>query len=149
MPPLGLFRKKEKQPAETKKETRRGPKTERKTLLEELCGTNKELYEALSRTLLLDPEHMVKEGIEPHIQKAEEYEKAQNTMNARIEYQVAGQIALHDGKLPQVQKYFKKAAEIEPNSAYTKAFEYFGKKENAEKAIAIAQEFYAKSAKRT
>jgi tetratricopeptide (TPR) repeat protein len=149
MPPLGLFRKKEKQPTETKKETRRGPKTERKTLLDELCGNNKELHEALSRTLLLDPEALIKEGIESHVRKAEEYENAQNTMNARIEYQVAGQIALHEGKLPQVQKYFKKAAEVEPNSAYTKAFEYFGKKENAEKAIATAQEFYAKSAKKT
>jgi len=147
MAPLGLFRKKEK-PAETKKDSHVTSKTEPKTLLDELCGNNKELREALSRTLLLNPEATVKEGIEFHVEKAEEYEKAQKTTNARIEYQVAGQIALHDGKLPQVQKFFKKAAEIEPDSPYRKAFEYFGKKENAEKAIAAAQEFYAKADKR-
>jgi tetratricopeptide (TPR) repeat protein len=146
MAPLGFFRKKEKA-AETKKETHAAPKAEPKTLLDELCGGNKELREALNRTLLLNPEAMVKEGIESHVEKAEEYEKAQRTTNARIEYQVAGQIALHDGKLPQAQKFFKKAAEIEPDSPYVKAFEYFGKKENAEKAIAVAQEFYAKAGK--
>ena len=144
MAPLGFFRKKEK-PAETKKDSHVTSKTEPKTLLDELCGNNKELHEALSRALLLNPETIVKEGIEPHIEKAEEYEKAQKTTNARIEYQVAGQIALHDGKLPQAQKLFKKAAEIEPNSLYVKAFEYLSKKENAEKAIAVAREFYAKA----
>jgi len=145
MAPLGLFRKKEKQTAETKKDSLVASKAEPKTLLDELCGGNKELREALGRALLLNPEAMVKEGIESHVEKAEEYEEAQRTTNARIEYQVAGQIALHDGKLPQVQKLFKKAAEIEPDSPYVKAFEYFGKKENAEKAIAVAQEFYAKA----
>jgi len=146
MAPLGLFRKKEKA-AETKKDSLVASKAEPKTLLDELCRGNKELREALGRTLLLNPEAMVKEGIESHVEKAEEYEEAQRTTNARIEYQVAGQIALHDGKLPQVQKLFKKAAEIEPDSPYVKAFEYFGKKENAEKAIAVAQEFYAKAGK--
>ena len=147
MTPLGLFRRKEK--TETRKDTQAKSKTETQTLLDQLCGNNKELHEALSRTLLLNPETTVKEGIEPHIEKAEQYEKEQRTTNARIEYQLAGQIALHEGKLPQVQKYFKKAAELEPDSPYTKAFEYFSKKENAEKAVAVAQEFYAKSGKRT
>ena len=147
MAPLGLFGKKEKQTAETKKDSLVASKVEPKTLLDELCRGNKELHEALSRALLLNPEAMVKEGIESHVEKAEEYEKAQRTTNARIEYQVAGQIALHDGKLPQVQKFFKKAAEIEPNSPYRKAFEYFGKKENAERAIGVALEFYAKAGK--
>ena len=141
MTPLGFFRKK---PEETKKEA---PQAEPQTLLDELCGGNKELHEALSRTLLLNPEASVKEGIDFHIAKAEEYEKAGKATNARIEYQVAGQVALHDGKLPQVQKYFKKALDIEPDSPYRKAFEYFAKKENAERAIAAAREFYAKTGK--
>lgn len=146
MPLLGFFRRK-KETTETKKETQKAQKAEPKTLLDELCKGNKELHEALSRALLLNPETTVKEGIESHAQKAEEYENDQRTTNARIEYQIAGQIALHDGKLPQMQKYFKKASEIEPDSPYTKAFEYLSKKENAEKAIAVAQEFYAKTNK--
>lgn len=144
---LGFFRRKGKETTETKKEKHAAPKAEPKTLLDELCKGNKELYEALSRALLLNPESTVEEGIESHAQKGEEYENAQKTTNARIEYQVAGQIALHDGKLPQMQKYFKKAAEIDPDSPHTKAFEYLSKKENAEKAIAVAQEFYAKANK--
>jgi tetratricopeptide (TPR) repeat protein len=147
MPLLGFFRRKEKETAETKKETHAAQKAEPKTLLDELCKDNKELREALSRALLLNPESIIKEGIESHVQKAEEYEDAQKTTNARIEYQVAGQIALHDGRLPQMQKYFKKAAEIEPDSPYKNAFEYLSKKENAEKAIAVAQEFYTKASK--
>ena len=148
MAPLGFFRKKEKEAVETKKDAHVTSKTEPKTLLDELCGGNKELREALSRALLLNPETTVKEGIESHVEKAEEYEKAQRITNARIEYQIAGQIALHDGKLQQMQEFFKKAAEIEPDSPYRKAFEYFGKKENAERAMGVALEFYAKADKR-
>jgi tetratricopeptide (TPR) repeat protein len=147
MPLLGFFRRKgkEKETTETKKETKEKPKPEAKTLLDELCKNDKELCEALNRALLLNPETATKEGIESHVQKAEEYEKDQRITNARIEYQAAGQVALHDGKLPQMQKYFKKAAEIEPDSPYKKTFEYLSKKENAEKAITIAQEFYTKA----
>jgi Tfp pilus assembly protein PilF len=140
MTPLGLFRRK-------KEETETTMQAEPGAMLDELCGGNKELHEALSRTLLLNPEKMVKEGTDFHIAKAEEYEKAGKTTNARIEYQIAGQVALHDGKLPLVQKYFKKALDIEPDSQYKKAFEYFAKKENAERAIAAAREFYAKTGK--
>lgn len=145
MSPLGLFRKKA---GEKKKEAHVAPQTEPETLLEELCGGNKELHEALSRTLLLNPEMTVKDGIDLHVKKAREFEENQKPTNARIEYQLAGQIALYEGKLPQVQRLFKKAAETEPDSPYKKAFEYFGKKENAERAIAVAREFYAKTVKR-
>lgn len=147
MPLLGFFRRKEKGTTETKKETQETLTAEPKNLLDELCKNDKELREALSRALLLNPESIIEEGMESHAQKAEEYENNQKTTNARIEYQVAGQIALHDGKLPQAQKYFKKAAEIEPDSPYKKAFEYLSKKENAEKAIAVAQGFYSKTTK--
>jgi len=147
MPLLGFFRRKGKATTETKKETHATSTLELKTSLDELCKDDKELCEALSRALLLNPESLMKEGIDTHAQKAEEYENAKKTINARIEYQVAGEIALHDGKLPQMQKYFKKAAEIEPDSPNKKALEYLSEKENAEKAIAVAQEFYAKASK--
>lgn len=144
MTPLGLFRKKEK---ETKEKLASSlPKEE--TLLDQLCGGNKELHAVMSRTLLLNPETTVKQGIDFHAQKAQEFEGDHKPRNARIEYQIAGEIALYEGKLQQVQKLFKKAAEAEPEYEFKTAFEYLSKKENAERAITIAQEFYTKTGKR-
>jgi F0F1-type ATP synthase delta subunit len=143
-----LFRKKEKETTQTKgKPTASAP--EKKTVLEELCKGNKELQDVLSRTLLLNPETTAKEGIDFYTKQAEKHEANQKPRNARIAYQVAGEIALHEGKLQQVQKFFKKAAEAEPDYEFKRVFEYFNKKENAEKAITIAQEYYSKTAKRT
>lgn len=144
MTSLGLFRRKSE---DKKKEAQETMQAKPETMVDELSGGNKELHEALSRTLLLSPERLVKEGIDFHAAKAEEHEKAGRATNARIEYQIAGQLALHDGKLPLIQKYFKKALDVEPDSQYKKAFEYFAKKENAERAITAAREFYAKTGK--
>jgi hypothetical protein len=70
-------------------------------------------------------------------------------VRARVEYQTAGELALYEGKLPQVQKYFKKAAEVDPDYPNKGIFEFFVKKENAEKALSVAQEYYARKAKTT
>ena len=149
MTPLGFFRKKEKTPADKTPKQSEAPLPQQITLLDSLCAGDKELLQTLSRTLLLNPETTVKEGIDYHTEKAQAYEKDQKLRNARIEYQVAGEIALFEGKLQQVQKLFKKAAETEPDYEFKKAFEYFNKKENAERAIAVAQEFYTKTGKKT
>jgi len=141
MTPLGIFRKKEK---EEKKEE---AQPTQKTLLEELCGDDMELYEALSRTIMLNPEITVKEGVDSHVGKAQEHEKAGNHVRARIAYQVAGEISLYEGKLAQMQKFFEKASEVDPNYANRNVFEYFGKKENAERALTVAKEFYTKIGK--
>jgi len=147
MPPLGPFRRKEKETPEKRKETPAAQPAQ-KTLLDELCDNDKELQAALSRTLLLNPETTVKEGMNFYAEKAQEYEQAKKPRNARIAYQVAGEIALFEGKLAPVQKFFKKAAEVEPECPYRNAFEYLSKKENAERAVAVAQEFYKKTGKR-
>ena len=149
MPPLGLFRKKEKTPIYKPQKESTASLPKEMMLLDSLCGGDKQLLQTLNRTLLLNPEQAVKEGIDYHTEKAQTYEKDKKPRNARIEYQVAGEIALFEGKLQQVQKLFQKAAEAEPDYEFKKAFEYFNKKENAEKAIAIAQEFYTKTGKRT
>ncbi len=149
MTPFGLFRKKQKDTPEKKKETPKTKKPTQKTLLDELSGGNTELYEALSRTLLLNPETLVKDGADFYANKAQEHEEAQNPRDARIAYQVAGEIAMYEGKMAQVQKFFKKAAEVDPECPYKDAFEYLSKKENAERAIAVAKEFYKKMGKRT
>jgi hypothetical protein len=149
MTPFGLFRKKEKDTAEKKKETAKAKQPTQKTLLDELSGGDRELHEALSRTLLLNPETVVKDGADFYVNKAQEHEEAQNFRNARIAYQVAGEIALHEGKMVQMQKFFKKAAEVDPECPYREVFEYLSKKENAERALALAKEFYTKMRKRT
>lgn len=149
MPPLNPFGKKEKQPTTEKKETPATTKPAQETLLEELCKGDQNLFTALSRTILLNPETTLQEGIEFHATKAQEYENAGNNTSARIAYQIAGEIALYEGKPQQMQKYFKKAAEIEPEYPHKKDFEYLSNKENAERAIAISREFHDRTSKRT
>lgn len=139
MAPLRIFRRKRKKIEETVAE---------KTLLDELCGDDAELKGVLSRTLLLNP-RMTAEGggIDPHAEKAQEYEKNKDYFRARVEYQVAGELALYEGKLAQVQKFFKKAAEVDPDYPHRSILEFLTKKENAERAWAVAQEYYARTAK--
>jgi hypothetical protein len=145
MTPLGIFKRRKKE-TEGKIEK----KIEEKTLLEELCKGDNELYSALSRTLLLNPETTKKSGeMDARVEKAQEYEKNKDYLRARITYQVAAELALFEGKAAQVQKLFKKAAEIDPAYLNRSIFEFLAKKENAEKAIAVAQEYYARMAKPT
>jgi len=138
MASVGIFKRRKEETEE-----RVEKKVEEKTLLEELCKGNNELYNVLSRTLLLNPEMTKQAGeIDARVERAQEYEKNKDYVKARIEYQVAGELALLEGKMAQVQKLFKKAAEIDPTYSNRNIFEYFAKKENAEKAIVVAQEYY-------
>jgi len=148
MTPPSLFKRKKKDEREGKGKAT-GPEAAQKTFLDELCSEDKELHEALSRTLLLNPDRILKEGMNFYAKKAQGHEEAQKPTDARIAYQVAGEIALYEGKLAQMQKYFKKAAEVDPKCPYRNVFEYLSKKENAERASAAAKEFYTKMGKRT
>ncbi len=145
MTPPPLFRR--KKTPEKKKETTAEPT--QKTLLDELCSDDTELQNALSRTLLLNPETTLKEGMNFYAKKAQELEEAQKSREARIAYQLAGEIALYEGRQAQMQKFFKKAAEVDPECKYKKVYEYLSSKENAQRAIAVAKEYYAKMGKRT
>jgi len=135
----GIFRKKEKKAAVEQPAP--------KTLLEELCGDDRKLYEVLSKTTLLNPEMTAREGINTYFEKAQEYEKAGDHVRARVAYQTAGEISLYEGKLTQAQKFFNKALEVDPKSPYKSVFEFYAHKENAEKALKVAREFYARTAK--
>jgi len=145
MTPLGIFKRRKKETEE-----RIEKKVEEKTVLEDLCKGDKKLYSVLSRTLLLDLEITKKAGeMDARIEKAQEYETNKDYVRARIEYQVAGELALYEGKAAQAQKLFKKAAEVDPAYPNRNIFEFFAEKENTEKAIAVAQEYYARTAKPT
>ena len=141
---LGFFRRKK----EVKEREEEG-KTEstEKSLLEELCGDDTELFSVLSRTVLLDPSRLLEEGIDPYIKRAQEFEEKKDFLRARVNYQVAGELALYEGDLAKARDFFKKCAQLEPNTEYKKIFAYFNKKANAEKALKVAQEYYARTAK--
>jgi len=144
MAPLGIFRRRKKEAEE------RVEKVKEKTLLEDLCKGNNELYNALSRNLLLNPEMTKGAGeIDARTEKAQEYEKNKDYVRARIEYQVAGQLALYEGKTAQVLNLFKKAAEVDHDYPNRNIFEFLAKKENVDKAVAVAKEYYAQTAKPT
>jgi len=142
MAPLSIFKRKKEEKVEKKEE--------KKTLLEELCKGNKELYNALSRTLLLNVDSTKSAGgIDKRIERAQEYEEKIDHVRASIEYQVAGELALFEGKKDLAQKFFQKAAEVDPSSPYRSVLEFLAKKENTEKAIAVAKEYYAHTPKST
>lgn len=52
---------------------------------------------------------------EAHLEGAKEYENDKYQVRTRGKYQVAGELALYEGKLAQIQAFFKKAAEIDPD----------------------------------
>ncbi len=143
MGPPGFFRRKK----ETEKKEEKTSESTEKSLLEELCRGDTELFSVLNHTVLLDPSRLSDEGIDSYIEKAQEFEKKKDFLRARINYQVAGELAQYERKLTQVQKFFKKCAELESNPEYKKVFAYYSKKANAEKAINFAQEYYTRTAK--
>jgi len=141
---LSLFRGKRK---EQVKETAT-PSSPDKILIEELCGNDKELCEASSILILVNPELVVTNGVDSFAAKAQEHEMAKDFVSARIAYQVAGEIALFEGDLQKALSLFKKAAEVDPSYTFRKVFNYISKEENAERLFAVAQEFYSRMQKR-
>ena len=138
MSPLGFFKRKKK---EEKVEEKAKP--EEKTLLKQLCGEDSELYETLSRTILLNPAQALKEGVDSYLQKAKEFEEKGDPLRARIMYQVAGEVALYEGKTDQVQKFFKKCVETETNPEMQKVYQFYTNKKNLDKAVTVARKYYA------
>ena len=126
---LKRFRKKEKKKAveETAKLI---------TELEQICGDDKETYEALVDTMFLDP-RKIKSSMKEAVENAKKFEKAKDLTQARLWYEIAGGLAIYEGNVKKVVEFF---SECEKNSS--------GKKylilKNPEKAVAKAQEYYAK-----
>lgn len=128
---LGLRKKKEKQ-----KETKN---IAAKSELEELCGNDKETYEALFNTMFLDPrkpEVSIKEAAE----KARKFEKEKDLLNARVWYKIAGAMAIYEGNVKKVEEFFSKCEKLLPERKYKIL-------KNLKKAVAKAQEYYKKCLK--
>ena len=125
---LDRFRKKEKKiDVETKKTI---------TELEQLCGDDKETYEALHHTMFLDPRKpgtSMKEAAE----NAKKFEKAKDLVKARAWYEIAGGLAIYEGNVKKVVEFFTECEKISPDTKYPIL-------KNPEKAVDKAQEYYKK-----
>ena len=109
-------------------------KEETPTSLESICSDDKEIYEALYKTMLLDPtrtEVSMKEAEE----KAKASEKQADTLRARVWYELAGGLAIYEGDVKKVEKYFGKCAELAPDVSYPIL-------KMPDRAVAKAQEYY-------
>jgi len=130
---LDKFRKKKTKEHTLTKQTKR---VEEATNLEKICADDKESYEALRESMFLDPRKLdvpMKDSVE----KAKSFEKQGKKVEARIWYEVAGGLAIYEGDVEQVKKYFSKCKELSPNSAYPIL-------KIPEKAVSKAQEYYGK-----
>ncbi|MCS7124126.1 MAG: hypothetical protein NZ932_01740 [Candidatus Bathyarchaeota archaeon] len=129
---LDLFKKRKK-----KDESGKAENTSQRQLtkLEQLCGDDKETYEALYNTMFLDPRKIgvsMKEAVE----NAKKLEKEKDLTRAKVWYQIAGGLALYEGNVEKVVEYFGKCEKLSgvsypilknPKKAATKAREYYEK----------------------
>lgn len=106
------------------------------TDLEEICGDDKEVYEALFETMYLDP-RKIKIAIDQALDRAKEFEKEKNNHRARVMYDIAGGLAIYEGNAAKVKQFFSKSAKLNPDYPYPIL-------NVPERAIAKAKEFYDK-----
>jgi len=128
---LDFLKKKEKKDVKASLEPQRQQLTE----LEQLCGDDKETYEALSNTMFLDPRKIgvsMKEAAE----NAKKFEKEKDLVRAKVWYQIAGGLALYEGDVEKVVEYFGKCEKLSGVS--------YPILKNPERAVAKAREYYEK-----
>jgi hypothetical protein len=102
------------------------------TTLEQICGNDKETYQALSY-MFLDP-RKIDVSIEEAVDKAEKAEKEKDLTSARMWYEVAGGLALFEGNPKRVAEYYGEAERV-TGEKYLIAH-------NPDEAVAKAQEYY-------
>jgi hypothetical protein len=126
---LDRFRKKKKEEKNTDIEH-----TKIITELEQLCGDDKETYEALFHTMFLDP-RKVGTSMKEAEDNAKKFEKAKDFVRARTWYEIAGGLAIYEGNVKKIVEFFSEIEKISPDTKYTIL-------KNPEKAVAKAQEYY-------
>lgn len=108
--------------------------------LEQICSDDKEAYEALRDTMLLDPSK-VEMSMEEAVEKAKSFENQDDNLRAAVWYQVAGGLAIWKGDVKKVKRYFRRCAKL-TNRNYPIL-------ENTERAVKKAQEYYQKHSEKT
>lgn len=110
------------------------------TRLQELCGSDDELYRTLSSLMFLDPKKITI-PIENVLSEAREMEAKGNKIRAEVGYRIAGGISLYKGDTEGVRSYFSKAASFAENSHP----EYNSIAKRADQAVSVARKFYENS----
>ncbi|MFQ6065353.1 MAG: hypothetical protein ACE5L6_07740 [Candidatus Bathyarchaeia archaeon] len=130
---MGLLNRFRKKKAE---EEIREKKEEKEEIsdLERICKGDKEVYEALRTTMLLDP-RKVEVPLKEAAKRAKDFEKQKDRIRAKTWYEVAGGLAIYEGDVDKVKEYFSKCAELSPDSNYTIL-------KIPEKAVSKALEYY-------
>jgi hypothetical protein len=103
--------------------------------LEQLCGNDKETYEALQHTMFLDPRKL-SASMKEAADNAKRFAKDGNQARARIWYDIAGGLAIYQGDLKKVIEFFSESQKISGVK--------YPILKNTEKAVAKAQEYYKK-----
>lgn len=109
------------------------------TELEQLCGDDRETYEALLNTMFLDP-RKIETSLKDAAENAKKFEKTKDSLRAKVWYEIAGGLAIYEGDVKKVIKYFSKSKKLSPETKYPIL-------QNPEKAVAKAQEYYRKHLK--
>jgi len=107
-----------------------------KTELEVVCANDPEALEALRNVMFLDPRR-INLSPEEAAAKAREFEKANDSLMAWVWYRIAGGLAIYEGDVAKVKRYFTKCAEVNPN-ADLKILKI------PDRAVKKAQEYYTK-----
>ena len=102
------------------------------TTLEQICGTDKELCQALSY-MFLDP-RKIDVSTKQAADKAKKAEKEKDLVGARMWYEVAGGLAVYEGDTKKVVEYYGGAQRV--------TGEKYLILNNPDKAVAKAQEYY-------
>jgi hypothetical protein len=102
------------------------------TTLEQVCGSDKETYQALSY-MFLDP-RKVDVSTKQAVDNAKKAEKEKDITSARMWYEVAGGLAIYEGDTKKVVEYYGGAERV--------TGEKYLIVNNPDKAVAKAQEYY-------
>jgi len=105
--------------------------------LQELTGSDAEMYQSLSKILFLAPKR-INASLEDAVSQASAFEASGDKMRAELWYRIAGGIALYRADAGAVRKYFEKAASL---AVYGKP-EYKAIMTRAEDAVGVARKFY-------
>jgi len=105
--------------------------------LQELTGSDSEMYQSLARLLFLEPKRITT-PLETVLSEASDFESKGDKMRAEVWYRIAGGIALYRRDVAAVRKYFDKASSLAGDSRP----EYKIMSHRAEDAVGIAQKFY-------
>ena len=126
---FGLFRRKKKEDFFEEKTSSSSEELD----LKKICSDDPEAYEALFDTMFLSPES-IEMTSDRAAEKAEEHMKKGDTLSAAVNYRIAGGLAIYEGDVEKVKKYFSKYSELTgkklkileiPERAVKKAREYY------------------------